>query len=309
MASAFSTQLLPICTPLNPSPRIDHHANLRDRGFDDTEFSLPTMVSQERTEYFLDECLKKHGMEVERPVAATEIVQDADGVTVTLRKGVFDERDGAEDQRPSETIRARYVVGCDGAHSAVRHAASNIKFLGAAYPQEFMLADVHISDTNLPLDRVVISFGKGVVLIFPMEGDLIRLVVSGSGLQIGDPAGRKDPVLEDLLPYFESFLPPGRGTLHNPQWLARFRLHHRAVDHYREGRLFLAGDAAHIHSPMGGQGMNTGMQDAVNLAWKLAAVIRPSKDAPTVDGKLPRETNDDEALLDSYHAERWPGKI
>ena len=196
-----------------------------------------------------------------------------------LRNG----NDGSE-----ERLRAKYVVGCDGAHSAVRHAAE-LEFEGSAYPQDFLLADLHL-EWSLRAEgdnRLNMFLGQGMLVVFPLKDGLFRLVVSTTGrkLTAGEDA---EPTLEDFKRVW-SEMAPGEAVLRDPVWMTRFRLHHRGVDCYRRGRLFVAGDAAHIHSPAGGQGMNTGIQDAVNLGWKLARVLR---------GK------GGERLLDSYNIER-----
>ncbi|KAK3326232.1 FAD binding domain-containing protein [Apodospora peruviana] len=232
-----------------------------DVGPVDTEFPLPLMVSQAETELFLDDCLAKFGAAVERPIAARSIVQDDTGVTATLEGP-----DGV-----NEIIRSRYVVGCDGAHSVVRHAAVNLTFEGAAYPQDFILCDAYLCDSNIPLVHFSVYFGNGMLAILPMANGLVRLVGSGNLREI--PVG-KDPTLDQVQALLTDFTPLGSGTLYDPIWLTRFRLHHRGVKKYRDGRLFVAGDAAHIHSPAGGQGMNTGIQDAINLGWKLASVLQ-----------------------------------
>jgi hypothetical protein len=126
--------------------------------------------------------------------------------------------------------------------------------------------------------------GQGVLLGFPLKDGLFRLIASRpNGL-----SASADPTLADFHDIFTQ-VAPGHAQLVDPVWISRFRLHHRAVDRYRAGRLFVAGDAAHIHSPAGGQGMNTGMQDAVNLGWKLARVLHGEADDP---------------LLESYDVER-----
>ncbi|KAH8879586.1 hypothetical protein GQ53DRAFT_755913 [Thozetella sp. PMI_491] len=241
----------------------------------DTRFKEPLVISQHDTEQFLDACLARYGYAAERPVTAKDIVQDAEGVSVTLEKPTGEEK-----------LRARYVVGCDGAHSTVRRASHKFAFKGAAYPQDFVLCDAHIRDSNLDRHRLYLGMSRGVFAVFPMGDDIVRLVAAGIGI-VSD----EEPQLEHFQRMLDDSLPSGAGTLSSSVWLARFRLHHRGVDAYRDGRLFLAGDAAHIHSPAGGQGMNVGMQDAINLGWKLARVLRG-------------EASD--ALLESYHAERYP---
>ncbi|KAK0720330.1 FAD binding domain-containing protein [Lasiosphaeris hirsuta] len=248
-------------------------------GTSDTEFTLPLSLSQAETERFLDDCLASYGHHVDRPVTAIHIAQDSSGVTTTL-------------QRPNETqetIFSKYVVGCDGAHSAVRRAAANITFDGAAYPQNFLLCDAHLQNSNIARDCVSLCLGDGILAFIPMKDDtLVRVIASGHRF-----ASDEEPTLEQFQELIAIFTPPGFGALSDPAWLTRFRLHHRSVSSYRDGRLFVAGDAAHIHSPAGGQGMNTGIQDAINLGWKLAAVL---------DGRAANP----EALLDSYDAERLP---
>jgi 2-polyprenyl-6-methoxyphenol hydroxylase-like FAD-dependent oxidoreductase len=246
--------------------------DLQDLGFDDTAFPSPLFISQADTELSLDKALQGYGLAVERPIAGEKLQQDTTGVTAWLRHA-----DGREEQ-----VRSKYVVGCDGAHSVVRHAAS-LRFEGAPYPQDFILADLHL-DWDHPSDRLTMFMGQGMLLGFPLKDGLFRLIGSRpSGLSAG-----ADPTLADFQDIFTQ-MAPGHGQLVDPVWISRFRLHHRTADRYRAGRLFVAGDAAHIHSPAGGQGMNTGMQDAANLGWKLARVVRGEAD---------------DRLLDSYDGER-----
>lgn len=242
---------------------------LADIGVDDTRFPYLLFVSQVETERVLEGALGAAGVQVERPVALVGLTA-AGGAT--LRHG-----DGTD-----EVVRARWVVGCDGAHSFVRKAAG-MTFEGAPYEQSFMLADARVAWAEPPRLRALL-LRDGLLMMIPFPGDMYRFVAAGG------PPAPEEPTLADFQARFDAASPhPGR--LHDPAWIARFRLHHRGVDRYRAGRLFVAGDAAHIHSPAGGQGMNTGIQDAINLGWKLAMVAR---------GEAP------EALLDSYDAERRP---
>ncbi|GAB1314827.1 hypothetical protein MFIFM68171_05037 [Madurella fahalii] len=266
--------------------------DLDNLGIMGTKFPLPLNVSQAETERFLEECLSKYDISVQRPFTATEIVQDKDGVTTTLKTP-----DGKVD-----IIRAKYVVGCDGAHSVVRKAA-NLTFKGAPYPQDFILCDVHLRDSNLLQDHIGLHLGsKGVLALFPFDNEIIRLVASGYQIT---PDTKGEPTLEQFQTYFTATTPPGSGTLYDPIWIARFRLHHRGVNRYRDGRLFVAGDAAHIHSPAGGQGMNAGIQDAINLGWKLALALELLRDNGNKSTSSPSAARA-EALLDSYDAERHP---
>ncbi|GAW26844.1 putative FAD binding domain-containing protein [Rosellinia necatrix] len=237
-----------------------------------TKYPFAMTITQSETERWLESTLSKHGVRVEMGAEAKNIVQDADGVTVTVST-----KDGDE-----EELRVKYVVGADGAHSAVRHASKNFTFDGDAYPQEFICADTFM-ESELPGGQAYMCLGKGAFIVLPLKDGRVRLVVSRPG---------QDTTREPTLADFEEFMQeifPGGGSLHDATWVTRFRLHHRGVNSYRDGRLFVAGDAAHIHSPAGGQGMNTGIQDAVNLGWKMGAVLR---------GEKP------DSFLDTYHNER-----
>lgn len=249
--------------------------DLDDLGFDDTIFALPLWISQADTEQILDQALQRYGHKVERPLTADKIEQDDTGATVFLRGA-----DGTEEQ-----LRCKYVVGCDGAHSVVRHAAK-LTFDGAPYSQNFILADLHLSWSEYPSNRLVIFMGQGMLICFPLKDGLYRLIAIQPNIGNDDA----EPTLEDFQTFF-SKLAPGTATLRDPIWLTRFQLHHRAANRYCDGRLFVAGDAAHIHSPAGGQGMNTGIQDAVNLGWKLASALHG-------------ECKDPNAMLESYDIER-----
>ncbi|KAI3322007.1 FAD binding domain-containing protein [Xylariaceae sp. AK1471] len=242
----------------------------------DSEFGFPCLLSQVDTEAYLDECLQeRYGREVKQGIEATSVIQDADGVNVTLR----DVAEGTE-----ETIRAKYVVGADGAHSVVCKSSKHIKFAGDTYPQEFLMCDTTIEDFKLPRDRYHLILETGLLAIFPMPGGWIRIMASRNKLS------NAAPTLDEVKALIRNTL-PGGGEITNATWITNFRLHHRVVNSYRDCRLLLIGDAAHIHSPVGGQGLNTGIQDAVNLGWKLARVIR---------GNRP------DSFLDTFDEERRP---
>ncbi|MCA9648853.1 MAG: FAD-dependent monooxygenase [Myxococcales bacterium] len=242
---------------------------------DHTPFPFLLFVSQVETERVLEEHLRQRGVEVERPVRLQTLRQDDDGVTVGL------EREGR-----SEELRVRYVIGADGAHSTVRHRLA-VPFRGDAYETEFILGDVDVDAPGVALDELDVFMSRsGVLVLFPLPGGRVRVLATGYRAERDD-----ELTLEELQERATALSHRADFRLHDPTWLSRFRLHHRGVDHYQVGRVFLAGDAAHIHSPAGGQGMNTGIQDAYNLAWKLAMVLR-GEARP--------------ALLSSYEAERLP---
>jgi len=247
-----------------------------DIGASATPFPFVLFVSQAETERILEQALRQRGVSVERAVALSAFSHDASGVTATL--------ESADGRR--ETLRCRYLGGCDGAHSVVRHGLG-LNFAGAAYAQDFVLADVRV-DWALARDRLMLFLGRrGLMAVFPMPEGVLRLIVAV-------PQGFSDVTqpltlaeTQKLARHFSAT----DVTLSDPVWLARFHLHHRGVERYGVGRVFVAGDAAHIHSPAGGQGMNTGIQDAANLAWKLALVINAQATS---------------RVLDSYSHERWP---
>jgi 2-polyprenyl-6-methoxyphenol hydroxylase-like FAD-dependent oxidoreductase len=234
-------------------------------------------LPQNQTEHILTHHLERLGGQVERQRELIGFTQDDAGVTATLRHA-----DGHE-----ETLTTRWLIGCDGAHSAVRHAL-NIPFNGAPYPEAFALADVKI-DWPLPNDQIDLFLSEhGLLGAFPMQGGRYRLIIETKA-DAGD-APLPDPTLEEIQGYLTKLGPTG-SVASDPAWLAAFRSHLRHAEHIRQGRVFLAGDAAHIHSPAGGQGMNTGLQDAYNLAWKLA-LVNAGHASP--------------ALLDTYETERHP---
>jgi 2-polyprenyl-6-methoxyphenol hydroxylase-like FAD-dependent oxidoreductase len=235
------------------------------------------MLPQSDTERLLDEHLNSYGVKVEREIELVRFSSGSTSVTATLRHA-----DGHE-----ETIEAAWLIGCDGAHSAVRHGL-NMAFEGETLLSDWILADVHLTGlAKDPYDVNTFWHSHGVLVIFPISPGRFR-VIADFGLAKGiEP--RADPTLAEVQAILDQ-RGPGGITASEPIWLAAFRINERKVTNYRAGRVFLAGDAAHVHSPAGGQGMNTGMQDACNLAWKLAMVIRGQARA--------------EPLLESYTIER-----
>lgn len=243
----------------------------------DTPHPYALMIPQSETERLLEAHLNNVGVEVERRVEMTTFAPDADGVAVALRHP-----DGRE-----ETLRTSWLIGCDGAHSAVRHGLG-MSFEGDTQPSDWLLADVHLSgDATSALEIRIFWHKDGTMAMFPIAPGRYRVIADVGDAHGGSP--REDPSLEEIQAILDA-RGPGGITASAPIWLASFRINERKVADYRKGRVFLAGDAAHIHSPAGGQGMNTGMQDACNLSWKLAMVSRGLA-AP-------------EPLLDSYSEER-----
>jgi 2-polyprenyl-6-methoxyphenol hydroxylase-like FAD-dependent oxidoreductase len=243
---------------------------------DDSPYGFPLMIPQDRTERLLTEHLKRQGVLIERQVELLTFQQRDDSVVCSLRHV-----DGR-----TESVETPWLIGCDGAHSTVRHTLG-ISFTGHAEPNDWTLVDVHLQGP-IPADEVSIFWHDvGVLAFFPIDGQRFR-VLYDSGVaseHVTPPA----PTLADAQAMVDK-RGPGGVTLADPIWLANFRINERKVTDYRKGRVLLAGDAAHIHSPAGGQGMNTGMQDAFNLAWKLALIERGA-------GQI-------EPLLQSYSLER-----
>lgn len=260
-----------------PIPAAAFYSHRRQLGrvrFERLESPYPFLLDLEQgqTERLLMEHLGELGGRDERNCALTGFEQDEDGVTAHLEHG-----DGR-----GETCRARYLVGCDGAHSTVRHVLG-LDFAGEALPANMLLADVRL-DWSMPANEVVIAFAGGSLLF-------VAPLASGRARVIGDlHDDLESPDLATVQAVLDERSPvPAQAS--DPVWLTNFRISERQVERYRQGRVFLAGDAAHIHSPAGGQGMNTGIQDAYNLAWKLALAVGD------IGGR---------GLLDSYDAERRP---
>jgi 2-polyprenyl-6-methoxyphenol hydroxylase-like FAD-dependent oxidoreductase len=246
-----------------------------DMGTVESPFPYAMMIPQSETERLLEERLQELGVTVERRVEAIAIAGESDETRTTL-KGP----DGRE-----EEVSADWLVGCDGAHSIVRHSLG-ATFDGETNESDWMLADVHMTGYPVPDTEASIYWHRdGAFIIFPITPGRYRVIAD---LPASGKAAPPTPTLDAVQAIIDR-RGPGDLKAFDPIWLAGFRINGRKVSKYRWGRAFLAGDAAHIHSPAGGQGMNTGMQDAFNLAWKLALVVH---------GTCREE------LLDSYSPER-----
>jgi 2-polyprenyl-6-methoxyphenol hydroxylase-like FAD-dependent oxidoreductase len=227
------------------------------------------VTPQYETEGVLLRRAQTAGVEFIRPAELTGLSQDAQGVTATLADG--------------RTLSAAYLVGTDGYRSTVRGLIGE-PFPGRSVVKSVMLADV-LLQRELPGGAATNSIGSRFTFIAPF-GDGYYRVISWDRSK---PADEHDPVdIEELKDIARSVLGTDFG-MYGPRWSSRFHSDERQVAHYRVGRVFLAGDAAHVHSPAGGQGMNTGLQDAANLSWKLVSALTGGPD-----------------LLDSYHTERHP---
>lgn len=249
---------------------------LGEAGCNVTPYPYILILGQDDNERIMGERLRDRGLQVQWNTELVAIERAGGHVTSTLRCA-----DGA-----TRKITAAWVAGCDGARSTVREL-NGIAFAGAPYEHVFFVADTEATGNMVPDEVNVYLWRQGFHLYFPMRGrDHWRVV----GILPRALRGRNDVTFEAVVPSLRR--EAGSGLAFRAcSWFSTYRIHHRSAVRFREGRSFLLGDAAHIHSPVGAQGMNTGLQDAYNLAWKLALVVRGRADA---------------ALLDSYEAERMP---
>ncbi|GAA3385677.1 rifampin monooxygenase [Cryptosporangium minutisporangium] len=239
----------------------------------DSEYAYLLGIPQPVIVRLLEEHAIALGAQVRRGCAVADFAQDDEGVTVELADG--------------EQLRARYLVGCDGGRSTVR------KLLGVGFPGEPARSETLMGEMEMgaPPEEIAATVTEirethQVFSIGPAGGGVYRVVIPAAG--VSDRA--EPPTLEDFTHQLRTIAGTDFGA-HSPRWLSRFGDATRLAERYRVGRVLLAGDAAHIHPPAGGQGLNLGVQDAFNLGWKLAAQVRDW--AP-------------DTLLDTYHAERHP---
>jgi 2-polyprenyl-6-methoxyphenol hydroxylase-like FAD-dependent oxidoreductase len=241
----------------------------------DTRYPFVLLLGQNETQGILDQQLERLGVTIERGVNVVGLDPRDDGVELTIAGAGGD-----------KTLCTEWVVGCDGAHSIVRRSLG-LSFDGGDYGQDWLMAEVKLDP---PIDEEqfhVFSYTDAPMVTFPLPSGSWRVFLP----QVPNRAGeRRPPDIEEIERLAARRGPAGM-TFSEPTLLATFRCYHRSTETMRRGRMLIAGDAAHIHSPAGGQGMNTGLHDAVNLGWKLALVTR--RLAPP-------------ALLDTYEAERLP---
>lgn len=218
-----------------------------------TRYRYTLMISQAVTEAVLRKRYVELGGQVMWLQALTDLAQDDEGVIATLEDGT--------------KLHTRYLVGADGMHSIVRERAG-IGFPGGSYEESFSLADVRLTG-GVPDDEVILYFSPaGLVVVAPLPDGVHRIVATVDSAPEHPDIAYVQTLLDARGPERERFI------VNEVLWGSRFRVHHRVVDTYRAGRVLLAGDAAHVHSPAGGQGMNTGIQDAIVLADALASALR-----------------------------------
>ena len=237
-----------------------------------SRFPMLLIAPQSGTERVLEARAAALGVPISWGAEAVGLTQDADGATIELGDGT--------------ALRARYVVGCDGAHSIVRQLA-RIDFAGRQYETHILLADVHMS--RPPEDAMFAKTNEaGIVLVLPFGDGWFRAIAWD---RLREQAPLDEPVTESEIRDAFARIAGEDFGMSEMRWSSGFLSERRQAERYRSDRVFLAGDAAHVHSPLGGQGMNTGIGDAVNLGWKLAEAVRGTAPA---------------GLLDTYQAERHP---
>lgn len=240
----------------------------------DSHFKFILMLPQSQTEAIFNQYIKQLNVTVERSVELIDLKQDSDKVTVTLKHA----------DNSSETAEFQWVIGCDGYHSIVRDK-SNIQMVGSDIPQEFVVADIRIKATIDP-ETIIMYFTKGTVFgLFPLRDNKYRIVANSN--QAENKKSFSDAEIKQIVQHHTKNKVEATEIL----WSSPFWIHSKVAEKLRQGRVFIAGDAAHVHSPAGAQGMNTGLQDVYNLAWKLALVIQ-------------NQVNP--SILNSYEPERLP---
>jgi len=241
----------------------------------ESRYPYMLVIPQNETEKILEDHLSSMGGNVDRNHEVIEVSQTSEGVSVK-----------ASHEGTIKEYHAKYLLACDGAHSKVRKTL-NVPFVGEDEGYTFFHGDVDIPEFNEIYINMFLN-DRGAAAFFPYKDGSYRVVGMDCSKQ-GLP--HKDELtLEELQGSLNTIL-PHPPQVENPVWLSHFGTAHRQVPNYREGRVFFVGDAAHIHNPLGGQGMNLGLQDASNIAWKLDLVLKGYAN---------------ESLLNSYHEERYP---
>ena len=241
-----------------------------------SEFNYVLLLAQSDTERLLTEQLNRQGVKIERGVEMVSVSRKPNHVGVQLRSG-----DGTK-----EAVKASYLIAADGSHSAVRKSLG-LPFKGRSLTQSYVLGDLHVAG-DIPEDQLSIFLAcNGFLAVFPMGDGQFRFMATDPDGITGDTG---DPTLDDIQRLYDRtvHLP---AQLYKLNWSSRFRINSRHMTTLRDGRVFFGGDAAHVHSPAGGQGMNAGIQDMINLSWKLAMVLK---------GQARPE------LLDTYESDRLP---
>ncbi len=256
-----------------PVARVDFHDL-------DSPYGFIVDLPQNETEEVLLEHLARNGLEVERDTRLLRLEQDSEGVSV-----------GVARREHSETLRCSYVIGCDGAYSTVRHMLG-LKFVSSPVPELLVLGDVMV-DWLYPHEVHMFMHADGFLVCFPLPGGRYRLIaeVTAQEMPLIPGIDRPPKATPERFREIVRRRAQADADISDVTWLAGFRIQHQVVEQYGQGRVFVAGDAAHVPSPAGGQGMNTGIQDACNLAWKIQLALR---------GHAAK------GLLDSYSAERAP---
>ena len=248
---------------------------LADIGATSTPYPFILMLGQDENELIMGERLRQLGVDIRWNTELTALEQKTSHVAAKLTSA-----------DRTETVDAAWVVGCDGVHSKVRESCG-IDFPGAPYEHVFYVADTEATGAMKPGEVNVYLWKGGFHLFFPMRGaDRWRAI----GILPNELRHREELRFEELVPTLRDEVGADL-NFRACHWLSTYRIHHRAASRFRDGRCFILGDAAHVHSPAGAQGMNTGLQDAYNLAWKLALVATGKADA---------------SLLDTFEAERRP---
>ncbi|MBD2774830.1 FAD-dependent monooxygenase [Iningainema tapete] len=255
--------------------KISAHLDFSDFGGRLSPFPFFLVFEQSKNERLLYEYLRHNGKDVQWQTEIESLTQDADGVKAVLKAA----------NGETQTIEARYLVGCDGASSPTRHLL-NLHFEGSTYPRLFYVADVEM---EFQAEEATFNAALGhnsFVLIVPMQGEKHWRLI-GNLPEYNDQVDRE--VTFDEVENKVKQLVQWPLEITTVRWFSTYKVHTRRADKFSIGRCFLTGDAAHIHTPAGGQGMNTGIQDAYNLAWKIAFVLKGYAG---------------DALLESYNEER-----